>query len=598
MDKLPQKTLIIIVIIYLAAFIYFFLFSVFSFASVNIVGKTLTSPDDHGLNMDISVLIDKPESEVQILSNFKISWILSNSLKLFIQHLLPIQSTALVVAFSLFFPWKLGPQGMQIPFVNVIGKSILLFLILTLIYSGLTEGLLPGILKKQSEQLYLTDMAINYFEEAKTELDSEKKEKNYSYIITMLKAYLQIDSNNPVVKDTLDWVESAFKLKPDITNSNRTISNEKSSIGQEASDLINKSSDFFNEKDYFSALYYANMAFKLDDSRLEAQRIAALSREAIRSLEPDSSERDAKIYFQEKRTGFKLLNEGNSIEAYYIFKKLSVSSNKDKDIPEFLSRSLEAISDKSFFIDEAEKYLSLPGIDNIVFLENPKTLVSIKKMILLHNSEAFFFDIEVIILDNLNNIQKHYSAPYGKYYSESKSIIMNAIDRNNSNISFKPVYFSGKDKEPENILLKLSPNLIDLRYLGQSGNAIEFMNIIELFNYGSILNKYGYLKKPSQILLLERIIKPFTFLVLSFFSVSLGWFLRIKKYTFPLMALILIPVIGYLIYNITLFYEYGINLILGFSLLTAGFYPALIILTVSQAVVLFLSMVSIASQKD
>ena len=598
MDKLPQKTLIIIVIVYLAAFIYFFLFSVFSFASVNIVGKTLTNPDDHGFNMDISILIDKPESGNQILSNFKISWILSNSLKLFIQYLLPIQSTALVVAFSLFFPWKLGPQGIQIPFVDVIGKSILLFLILTLIYSGLTEALLPGILKKQSEQLYLTDMAINYFEEAKTELDSEKKEKNYLYIIAMLKAYLQIDSDNPVVKDTLDWVESTFKIKPDITNSNSTISKEKNSIGQEASDLINKASDFFDEEDYFSALYYANMAFKLDDSRPEAQRIAALSREAIRSLEPDSSERDAKIYFQEKRTGFELLNEGNSIEAYYIFKKLSVNSNKDKDIPEFLSRSLEAISDKSFFIDEAEKYLPLPGIDNIVFLENPKTLVSIKKMILLDNSKAFFFDIEVIQLDNLNNIQKHYSAPYGKYYSESKSIIMNAIDRNNSKISFKPVYFSGADKEPENIILKLSPDLIDLRYLGQPDNAIEFMNIIELYNYGSILNKYGYLKEPSQILLLERIIKPFTFLVLSFFSVSLGWFLRIKKYTFPLMALILIPIIGYFIYYITLFYEYGINLILGFSLLTVGFYPALIILTVSQAVVLFLSLVSIASQKD
>ena len=487
---------------------------------------------------------------------------------------------------------------MQIPFVDVIGKSILLFLILTLIYSGLTEGLLPGILKKQSEQLYLTDMAINYFEEAKTELDSEKKEKNYSYIITMLRAYLQIDSDNPVVKDTLDWAESAFKIKPDITNSNSTISTEKNAIGQEAADLINKASDFYNEEDYFSALYYANMAFKLDDSRLEAQRIAALSREAIRSLEPDSSERDAKIYFQEKRTGFELLNEGNSIEAYYIFKKLSVNSNKDKDIPEFLSRSLEAISDKSFFIDEAGKYLSLPGINNIVFLENPKTLVSIKKMILLDASKAFFFDIEVIKLDNLNNIQKHYSAPYGKYYSESKSIIMNAIDRNNSNISFKPVYFSGADKEPENMILKLSPDLIDLRYLGQPENAIEFMNIIELFNYGSILNKYGYLKEPSQILLLERIIKPFTFLVLSFLSVSIGWFLRIKKYTFPLMALIFIPIIGYLIYNLTLFYEFGINLVLGFSLLKAGFYPALTILIISQAVVLFLSMVSIASQKD
>jgi hypothetical protein len=599
MGKLPQKTFIVILIFYFAAFICFFLFSIFNFASVNIVGKTLANQELSSFNMEVSVQRDKPESEFQILSNFKISWILSNSIRLFIQYLLPIQSTALIIAFSLIFPWKLGPQGIQIPFVDVIGKSIFLFLILTLIFSGLTEGVLPGTLKKQSEQLYLTEIAINYFERAENTLSSEKEDKNYGIIIGMLKAYLQIDPNNPVVKDTLDWAVSIGNINPANTNNSEIDENLTSKLNnKKAADLIIKATDYFKQEDYFSALYYANLAFDLDNSRPEAQRVAAESREAIRSLEPDNSEIEAKKYFAQKRLGFNTLNEGNSIDAYYIFKELSFVSNEDKDIQEFLSRSLQKISDKSFFIDEAEKYLTVPGIDNIVFLNNKKTLIYIKKMILLDNSKAFFFNIEVVKFDNSNNIDKHFTAPYGKYNMESKSIIMNSIDRDTRNISHKPVYITGTDNEPNNIIQKLSPNLMDLKYLGQSFTSINFMNIIELFNYGSIFNNFGYIKEPVQILLLERIARPFTFLIISFLSVSLGWFLRIRKYTFPLLALMLIPIIAYLISNILSIYEYGINLLLGYSLFMTGFYPALTILIVSQAIILFLSLVSIASQKD
>jgi len=598
MDKLSQKIILIIFTFYLAAFICFFVFSIFGFAGVSIEGKTLTDNDPHSLNMEISVLREKPESEIQLLSNFKISWIISNSLRLFIQYLLPVQSTALLVIFSLFFPWKLGPQGMQIPFANVIGKSIFLFLVLTLIYAGLTEGILPGVLKKQSDQLYKTEIAIDYFEKAKEELDSKKKDKDYSYAAAVLKAYLHIDPGNAVVEKTLDWVESTLEIKTEGPDTSSSVNSGKIVQGQKAADLILKASASYSQEDYYSALYYANLAFKLDDSRQEAQRIAAESRDAIRSLAPDKSEREAKEYFELKRTGFDTLSAGNPIDAYYIFKKLSAESNNDKDIPEFLARSLEDIADKSFFIDEAEKYLSAPGINNIVFLNNEKTLIYIEKMILIDESNAFFFNIEVIGFDKLNKIIKHFTAPYGKYCSESESIIMNAIDRNYSSVSYKPVYKTGSDSEGENIILKLSPSLLNLQYLGQKENKLKFMNIIELFNYGPVFYKYGYIKEPAQILILDRLAKPFTFLIVSFLSVSLGWFLRIRKYTFSLTSVILIPLIGYLIHNILLIYEYGIHLVIGFSLIRTGFFPALIILTAFQAVILFFSLVSIAGQKD
>ena len=598
MDKLPQKTFIIIIIFYILAFIVFFSFSILNFSSINIVGETITNPDAAELHIDISVSRDKPSSETQLLSNFKINWIISNSIRLFIQYLLPIQITALIIVFSLFFPWKLGVQGIQIPFVDVIGKSIFLFLILTLVFTGLTEGILPGVLKKQSEQLYLTEIAIDYFERADREIDSGKPNKDLNKISTLLKAYLQIDPGNSVVKTALDWAEGTKAVKTVDYEPARDLKSVNEENKNKAADIIDKATTYYNNEDYFSALYNANLAFKLDPSRLDAQRLAAESREAIRSLEPDRSEKEAKIYFERKREGFDKLEGGDPIGAYYIFNELSKSSTNDGDIQVFLGRSLEGISEISFFTEEAEENMTLPGIDDIVFLDNDLTLIHIGKMILLGEEKAFFFNIEVMTIDKTGEISKHYTAPYGKFNSGSNSIIMHAIDRDNSDISIKPEYLIGTAGSPEDIILRLTPKLEELIYLGQVANSIKFMNVLELFHFASIFSNFGHIKEPAQIILLERILKPFTFLIVSFLSVSLGWLLRIRRYTFPWFAFMLVPVITYLINNILSIYEYGMGLVLGFALFKTGFYMALTILIVSQAIILFLALVSIASQRD
>ncbi len=598
MDKLPQKTFIIIILFFILAFITFFSFSILNFASINIVGETLTNPDAGELHMDISVSRNKPASENQVLSSFKISWIISNSIRLFISYLLPIQSTALIIAFSLIFPWRLGNQGMQIPFVDVIGKSIFLFLILTLIFTGLTEGILPGVLKKQSEQLYLTEIAIDYFERADKELDSEKPHKDLNKISELLRAYLQIDPDNSVVKDAFDWAEGARDIK---IFADEPVSDSKSVDGEnknKASDLLDKANEYYQNEDYFSALYNADLAFKLDPSRQDAQRRAAESREAIRSLEPDRSEKEAKVYFERKREGFNKLEEGDSIGAYYIFNELSKLSVDDGDIQEFLGRSLEEIAKISFFTEEAEGYATLPGIENIVFLDNNRTLVHIGKMILLGKEEAFFYNIEVMTIDNTGEISMHFTAPYGKFHSSSKSIIMQAIDRDNNDFIIIPKYLIGTAGIPENRILRPTPKLEELVYLGHIEKTIKNMNVLELYHFASIYGNYGYIKEPAQITLLTRILKPFTFLIVSFISVSLGWMLRIRKYTFPWFAFLLVPVIPIFINNILSIYEYSMKLVLGFSLFKTGFYMALTILLISQAIILFLAMVSIASQRE
>jgi len=596
MDKLPQKTLLIVIIFYLTAFIVFFSYSIYSYASINVTAKTLEKVSPHSLNMDISIHREKPDSKVQILSKFKISWIINNSFKLFINYLLPVHITALIIAFSLFFPWKLGASGMQTAFVNVIGKNIFLFLILTLIYTGLTEGFLPGILQKQSEQNYLTKIAVDYFNKAKIEIDKPDQNKDFSIIVKMLDAYLQIDPDEDVVLDTIKWAKSRLDIKEDQTKEQK----EKTSTTEKttAADLIIKADKYFTNEDYFSALYYADLAFKLDNSRLEASRIAAKSRELIRSQEPNQSEEKAKNIFKMKREGFNFLESGDPISAYYIFNKLLETETTDKDIPEFLNQSLNAISNKTFFIDKIEEYTTSPGINNITFLNDKETLIHISKMILINEKEAYFFNIEVVKFDSSNSIIKHFISDYGKYTAASTSIIMYAIDRDNPAVYHKPVYLKGEDSSPDNIILKINPNLFSLQFLGQPLDITKSMNIYNLFKYAPIFNKFGYVADPVNILILERILKPFTFLIISFFAVSLGWLLRIRRVSFPWFAILIIPIITLLIYNLLSVYEYAMNLFLGYVFLQTGFYPALVFLILSQALLLFISMISIASQKN
>ncbi len=596
MDKIARKTGTIIIIFYLLAFVFFLAYSVVNFSGLTVIGTPSASVESGQLNKVLSILRDNPEAEIQILYSFKLSWILRNSLRLFIQNILPLQSAALVFIFSLFFPWRTGKQRMEIHFVNIIEKSIFLFLILTLVFTILTEGLLPGILKKQANQLYMSEMAVDYFTEANDIINSDSGNKDYKSIILMLKAYLQIDADNPAVKSTLDWAAGNVEVKKDSKPADSGINLEQNA--NKAADYIIRAEEYLADEDYYSSLYYADLAYKLDSTREDAQRAAAKSREGIRSLEPDQNDREAREYYELKKTGFDKLQNDDPIGAYYIFRSLSLSTMDDGDIIEFLNRSEEKISQISFFVDEAEKYQYLPGIENIVYLENDQTLIHIGKMILLGSEEAFFYNIEVVELNSNGDISRHYTAPYGKYLFKSKSIIMQVIDRDNEGISFRPEFIVGDSETPEDILLTVSPGLSEMEFMGDTDNSIKFMNIIQLFRASSVYDKYGYLKEPVEIILLNRILKPFTFLIISFISVSIGWFLRFRNSSLPWLALITMPFIPFVLKYILSVYEYCIKLLLGFALLQTNFTIAIIVLIISQGILLFAALVSIAGQKD
>ncbi|MCF6334863.1 MAG: hypothetical protein L3J12_03890 [Spirochaetales bacterium] len=594
MDKIARKTGIIVIIFYLLAFSFFFIYSIVNFSGLTIVETPVTVQDSGEFNKTLSVLRSNPESEIQILYSFKLNWILTNSLRLFVQNILSVHSTALIFAFSLFFPWRTGRQNMKVHFVNIIEKSIFMFLVLTLLFTILAEGLLPGILKKQANQQYMSGMAVDYFTQANKEINSTGRDRDYSSIILMLKAYLQIDPGNPTVNSTLDWAVGNVEIKKII---DPPVLNNDSSQNK-AADYFNKANEYLEDEDYYSALYYADLAYKLDKTRKDAQRVAAKSREGIRSLEPNQNDKAAREYYGLKKTGFDKLQNDDPIGAYYIFRSLSKQSTEDGDIIEFLKRSTDEITAIAFFTDEAEKYMYLPGFEDIIFLENNQSLIHIGKMILLDSEEAYFYDIEVVEINSNGIITKHFKAPFGKYLSSSKSIIMQVIDRDDERINFKPEYITGTADVPEDILLLVSPDLNEMASMENIKKSLKYMNIIQLFKSASIFDKYGYLKEPVELILLSRILKPFTFLILSFLSVSIGWFLRYRSSSLPWMALLIMPVIPVVMKYIISVSEYCINLLFGYALMRTSFTISIIILIASQGLLLFIAMISIAGQKE
>ena len=277
---------------------------------------------------------------------------------------------------------------------------------------------------------------------------------------------------------------------------------------------------------------------------------------------------------------------------------LSEKGNKDEDIPEFYNRALEAVRQSSFFTDEAQEFESYPGLENIVFRNGGRTIIKIGKMVQIDRQQAYFYNIERITLDQGAHESVHFKVRYGKYEPDSNSILINAIDRDNSRISQKPEIIAGKLESPDDAVIKLEPELDDFSYLGQMNRTIGNLTIFELFRLSSVLSQFGYVREPVLIEILDRITKPFTFLIVSFFSVGLGWMLRRRKSSFPLFALILTPLIPFILNSILQLYGFGIKLLMGYSLLKTGFTVSLIILLVTQAVILFISLLSVASQRN
>ncbi len=543
-----------------------------------------------------------------LLYFYKTPWIFEEALRLLIEHFPVISVSAVLIAFS-SYP---ADQAKLLEGTGVISvstsRTIILFLVFTLIYSILSIGLLPELHESRHNRIYQSSLARSYLQQAETAEQQGNLEKAYS----LYRDYLSIDSETRAIKEKVNYLEGQVSLQEAQKKQRITQDEPLNTLWHDeyrdmsARELVEKGRRALDNNDPFTAHYMALIAQRLaqreDRSREDAKRLAARAWEAIGAMEPSREEQQARETYNQKVSGYEALTRQQPVKAYYIFKELREKRPGDPDVKEYYRRSMQQAQQVSYFIDEAERFKSNPGIRKIVYMDTSRTLVYIEKLV-IENGDHWAYGIELMNLsetgsgtDSTRGVLEHMSAPFGKISGET--LIMRGIDRNNENRSIEPTVYVSQGDDPLRTVLKIAPSIPQLMRLSREQEFISRLTLPDLLKLQPVITQFGYPAYRFEVLTLLRILEPFLFLIFATFAIAFGWHTRVHKSGFPWLVLFVAPLLPFVLDRLIILYEHLHKLLLTAVVLNFGFVSGAVGLLVMEAVLLFLALLSVALQKE
>ncbi len=536
-------------------------------------------------------------SATQFLPSMRWEFALKRGFVLFMDYLIPVHAAAVAVGASLagVTQARRAPGAAPEPFNKLVSSTLVTFLVLTAGYTVLYEGLYPGARRGLSDMQYRSSLARQYMGQA----DAEVKKGDFRAGLDAVDRYLAIDPSNKEAADQrLELVARAVRQSPSVPGP-KVAGLAATSPDTSAQALVEKARFYFERRDWFSAHYYAQAASALDPRRADAIRLAAQASEKLDLvLEAEKDAKNAEL-FRQKKAAYTMLLGGNVVPAYYRFLQLSKENPRDSDIATYLAIASEKVAQTTFFLDDARKMETLPGTQNILFLnvkeKDATEAVYIGKMVEQSLGDAYFFDIEAVRYDAAGAVMWHFGAPYGR--REGDSILMNCVDRTDSRLRFLPRYAQGTRAPAEMNVLALRPTVEQLRSLSLGRDALAVLGLAELWRMRADLASFGLSREALSVDMGMKMLMPCVFLILSIFALSLGWAFRARYFgRLSIFAVILMPLVPLVLSVLSLLYVHAHRVIIGFTVLAFGFSAALAVLAALQVILLAIALIMLAGQ--
>lgn len=572
--RMIQNPFTVLLVFYLLAFAILFFYSIFSFPN--------------------------------FLAVFQWPYVWSNSFILFMRYCIPVTVAAVAIAYSLLPTTDtVRMRSGQQPFSRLVSSHLTTFIVLTIIYTVFVLGLYPLAQRNMGRFDSLTRQARSFRDKAEAAMGEDDRES----ALLNYQRYLAIDKNNRKVMELvsdlqMEMIAEGSEPVQEVQRDLESMRVKDLAEGQDPYQLYKIAEGFYEREDYFSAHYYASLAYQIDPTRADARRLAARAREMIASKELSKLEAEERQLYERKREGYEYFINKEYFKAYHVFRELRDIYPKDADVNSYLQKSAERLSEETFFLNEAQEIDTLPGSTELLFVNrkegDEREIVYIGKIVGI-DAGVFCKDIEVLRF-NAQGLLYHYHAEYGRL--RDSNINLHGIDRNTPDRESVPRYLSGANRlrrEQLPYTLILSPALDQLPNLkaGKVSSATaESLGFFSLWQVRRQIESYGYLESFVSLEILRRLILPFSFLVLCLLSVAIGWRYQARFTARPHWILIvLMPLFPFVAILISELYLYAQRIILAFVLLRLGFSISLIIFLALQGLLLLTTMIVLAGQR-
>jgi hypothetical protein len=540
------------------------------------------------------------------LATFHWPFVWTNSFLLFMRYCIPVTVAGVAVAYSLLptaeaIRVRSGDQ----PFSGLVGSHLATFTALAVVYTVLILGVHPVAQRNMERFATLTLEARSFLRKAEAEMEEGERET----ALLNYQRYLAIDENNRKVMELVSDLQMELMGEGSQPGQEAEGGSESMRVtdlaeGREAWELLQMAEQYYEREDYFSAHYYADLAYRIDPDRRDARRLAARARQMIASRDLSKLEAEEKKLFERKRQAYEYFVKEEYLKAYHAFRDLRERYGEDADVISYLRKSEQRLNEETFFLEEAEQIDTLPGATQLLFVnhreEDEREIVYIGKLAGVETG-VFCKDIEVLSF-NSAGLLYHYYAKYGEL--RDGSINLHGVARTSRERQSIPRYLSGVSRLRQERLpyfLALSPSLEQLPNLqaGQSKSATaETLGFFSLWQARRQIQHYGYLEPFISSEILNRILLPFSFLVLSLLSIAAGWRFQARWLGHPYWILfVFLPLFPLVAVVLTGLYLYAQRIVVSFVLLRLGFTVSLVVFLVLQALLLMVSMIVLAGQR-
>ena len=519
--------------------------------------------------------------------DLRFRWILGNTLVLFIRGLIPIHVSAILFGYSLYS----DSPGRITGFPEIAKFSSVLFLSLALLYTVLLEGALPAGMMLRERAVEKTRTIA----ELKLKARDAAARKMYPAARRYWEYALVISPEDTEARDGLDIARRAASAvaKPREEPKPAGIPPR----GMSFDDFLSRAKNAFEREDFISAEHYGSMAMRMDPSHPVPKRIIAESRDNLSRSPLNRAARENIEFYRQKQLGYEMLSRGEAVAAYYHFQNLAGTRPDDPDIERYLGQATLELRKISFFLDEVPLLTETAVPGDVVFLNRSegefRDFLSLHRLV---KAESFYaLDIEGIRISRNGGVVHHFKAPYGKFIDGT--LVMRCLDREEPGREFVPEYFAGESPEitPYHVPVAVNPEKLLLLAAGSTGFVKA--NIWNLLALADIFPVLGLDARPVHLAFFDRLFLPFSFLVLSFFSVGFGFRYRSRYLASPPAAgFVFLPLLPFLVGMIFTVYRYGVSVAPAFFLLYYGFTPALLAFLAFQGLLLFWALLFMARQ--
>jgi len=521
--------------------------------------------------------------------------------------------SALVIPFGIVSFEEEYPSFSQVFFKRLV-SSVLIAIFAAVVYGAIFFFAYPMVKNYEGNLRYKGDMYHLAKENARINCKAGKWVEASQFLAICDRVW----ENSPELTDVrteielnlyqkyLAEIEGKEKARAELSREWRGAEIKTLSGGQQPLDAVNAlamSNTAFSEKRYFDAHWLAVLAGRLavegSPEAVTAARLASNAWNQIESQSPSVREDRMHSLYQLKLSGYQAMNNSEWIAAYYIFLELLNLTPDDPDAKNFLAACENGLKDYTFFIDEMHVSLGeiLTGALFSLPTQNGRAVMRFSNLS-TSADYAYGIGLEYMEFDVFSRPYLSIRAPYAKLLPVTAGgkdrimVITHALNRYDKDISWEGEWLLGNNKIS---VIMLDISFEDFLLLSTVRRGLTTLQVDELFTASKKLGVLGYVSQIFEAEILNRISSTVFFLPMAIFVIVIGWRYRTKKrprYFFFL----LLPVLPVVFNGVVFFYRNLLNTVGIWLVISLGFAAALTIIITSLAVILFISLITLAAQ--